>query len=301
MAVNEYDDNPEWVVALTVSNIFAFFSAYRFIRVGWLAEGMFLIFSGIVSVFYHIADSLDEDVWLTEAQWAILDFWLAFNALNLVAAFIAKFEGKYRAWHNVMVYTMLVVTLILVLKNKTSVTTFVANVGILVMIVAVKFAVVDRGLPKNLDWVDLTIAATLTGTALGLYITASNMGHGRPDVYWWSHTLWHIAVYSAPAFIVDVYHRGRRGIFWRKRKDTGEWQFVIWSSKPSQYEQNPMYVALFKEPRVISVVHQTQEQETETENGLLTQPKRRNPARKARRKGPYRELQYHFNPAFAEE
>ena len=230
MVVHEY--NNWWILALTASNAIAYFSAYRFWVRKWRYEAFRLIASGTISTFYHISDSRDVDLFgIPEAGWGVLDFYLAFDTLNAMAVYIAKFEGEGQRSNRVLLRNALsLVTLILVLRDRTSVATFGVTAGLAITAIFVKFALVDRGIPKNFDYRDALLALTCVILGLVAYFLASTRGDHDPKIYAWTHSTWHIFIYLAPAFVADIYDLGRFGIIFHLRLADRRWVVQPWVS-----------------------------------------------------------------------
>ena len=224
------------VTILVGSNLPFAIAAFRFYARRWLWQTIILSALTVGSGIYHVSDSLDMRIILSESQLAILDFFLAFNAIASVAVFLTKWDTRHRNWELTMYLTLLLWILVWVLYNRTGTETIIAVIAAIFVWMAGKFSLVDRGFPRGLDWVNFTLVVTCVGIGVSFFAVSSSRGAGRPDIYSVTHSLWHTFVGLGIIFAPDLYS-SRRAVFFQRRLDTGRYEFTI----PYMYDRR-LYV-----------------------------------------------------------
>ena len=122
--------------------------------------------------------------------------------------------------------TLLLWILLWVIYNRTGTETIIAVIAAIFVWMVGKFVLVDRGLPRGLDWVNFTLVVTCVGIGVSFFAISSSRGAGRPDVYSVTHSLWHTFTGLGLIFAPDLYS-SRRAIFFQRRLDTGRYEFTI--------------------------------------------------------------------------
>ena len=224
---------------LVISNVGGLLAAYRLCTYRFYTLAVVLTFSAVVSAIYHASDMMCVPIMgMYVGEWQVIDFWLAFGSIAAVAVLIAKWMPPYRHMQNVMLLVLLIIIIWLVLWNKTSFSTILVTTTVIFTFIALKYAIVDGGIPHNLSLFNLLFTLMFGAIGISFFIADT---YAAPQAYWWMHSLWHFCVYAAPFFAVDIFNPYRRVCFWRKHKTDNQWVFRFVIHHPEDWYDTDYY------------------------------------------------------------
>lgn len=210
-------------VLLIVSNVVGLFAAYRLFTYRFYTLAIVIGFSAVVSCFYHASDSICAEVaGITPTEWGTADFWLAFSSIISIAVLFTKWTSPYRHMQHAMLVFLMILMLLLILWDQTDLSSIFVITTVISSIVALKFAFVDGGWPSQFALMNFIVTMVIGAGGIALYAAAVSTAKSE---YWWIHSLWHVVIYAAPFFAVDIYNPYRRFCFWRKHRADGKWCF----------------------------------------------------------------------------
>lgn len=209
------------IVALTMTNLCAYPAALRLWMYRYYELSLVIIASATVSIFYHTSLGIKDTVGgIDRVKWGTMDFILAFSCIAVMCVYLAKWKRNQRKYYALSIMVLILLIALFVTRTNGGTGAIVATTVTLFVFLSLKFLLLDGAFPSPICWTNFAIGALLVAIGTTFFVIAGR-DMDNDHVYGWNHSVWHICVYTAPVFIIDMYNPFRIALVFRMERAFG--------------------------------------------------------------------------------